>query len=269
MRQRCTKEGKRSHRFRSMVVPVRVRGVVVEFMSYTGRLRVVLTFTAPKLHHLPTRPKRKKCRNLSFLTSAITFFRGAAATASTADTATSCRLGRRTLPTRAAHCRLRRPWRRSIWVRWASHCHQWSAHCHCLHCRPDRRQRQHGCSRCRRQPRCRLSSMRGRRVCSLPKETAAMATNAGSAMFLWRRRRRMSAVNRPRANRHRRHHQGRRFCSRLLCRRRQLRPLPLRQLTLARCAPFSPRATAATGPAAASGTPSGRQVLCAPRRRRP
>lgn len=53
MRQRCTKEGKRSHRFRSMVVPVRVRGVVVEFMSYTGRLRVVLTFTAPKLHHLP------------------------------------------------------------------------------------------------------------------------------------------------------------------------------------------------------------------------
>jgi len=49
MRQRCTKEGKRSHRFRFMVVPVRVSEVVVEFMSYTGRLRVVLTFTAPKL----------------------------------------------------------------------------------------------------------------------------------------------------------------------------------------------------------------------------
>ena len=198
--------------------------------------------------------------------SAITFFRGAAATASTAATATSCmlntecRLGRRTLPTRAAHCRLRRPWRRSIWVQWASHCH-------CLHFRPDRRQRQRGCSRHRRRPRCPLSSMRGRRVCSLPEETAAMATNAGSAMFLWRRRR-MSAVNRPRAIRYRRRHRGHQLCSRLLCRRRQLRPLPLRQLTLDRSAPFSPRATAATGPAAASATPSGQQVLCAPRRRR-
>ena len=251
-----------------MVVPVRVRGVVVEFMSYTGRLRVVLTFTAPKLHHLPTRPQAQmsqpiiphvcdhflqgRCRNgVNCRYSHIV----QAGPPHPADP-------RRPLPPPPTMAPF-------IWVRWASHCHQWSAHCHCLHCRPDRRQRQHGCSRCRRQPRCRLSSMRGRRVCSLPKETAAMATNAGSAMFLWRRRRRMSAVNRPRANRHRRHHQGRRFCSRLLCRRRQLRPLPLRQLTLARCAPFSPRATAATGPAAASGTPSGRQVLCAPRRRRP